>query len=265
MQHRYFGDVGDYGKYGLLRVLCGLTESPRLRLGVVWYLYPDESHNGDGKHLGYLRDSRYRVCDETLYDSLRAKLLDDGGNLLAKARHLGSLGGEMLPNDTLYYPEPLFFPSKLSTGARRDARKKWFSGALEQTREADLVFLDPDNGIECASVSRLSRKGPKYVYWDDLKAFVDRGQSLVVYHHLNRSALHAEQVKRLLEEMRRRFPECEPFATTFRRGSGRAYFILPSTNHRLLLRERLDRFALGKWNAHFITESLGNVRPQTDF
>ena len=58
MQNRYVGDIGDFGKYGLLRSLCGVSEilnshhSPRL--GVVWYLYPDESHDSDGKYTGYL-------------------------------------------------------------------------------------------------------------------------------------------------------------------------------------------------------------------
>ena len=43
MQNRYTGDIGDFAKYGLLRALC-----PGHRLGVAWYLYPDESHNEDG-------------------------------------------------------------------------------------------------------------------------------------------------------------------------------------------------------------------------
>ena len=38
MQDRYVGDIGDFGKYGLLRALCGRD----LYLGVVWYLIPDE-------------------------------------------------------------------------------------------------------------------------------------------------------------------------------------------------------------------------------
>ena len=41
MQNRYVGDIGDFGKYGLLRALCHGR-----RLGVAWYLYPDEAHNG---------------------------------------------------------------------------------------------------------------------------------------------------------------------------------------------------------------------------
>ena len=26
-------------------------------LGVAWYLYPDEGHNTDGRHIGYLQQS----------------------------------------------------------------------------------------------------------------------------------------------------------------------------------------------------------------
>lgn len=42
MQDRYVGDIGDFGKYGLLRALCAHD----LSLGVVWYLVPDESRPG---------------------------------------------------------------------------------------------------------------------------------------------------------------------------------------------------------------------------
>jgi hypothetical protein len=253
MQHRYFGDVGDYGKYGLLRVLCG-NENTRLRLGVIWYLYPDESHNQDGKHLGYLKTENYRACDEFLYDGLRAKLLDDAGEILVHRRNLGTLtGSHILPDDSAFFSEPLSFPAKSSAADRRCMREAWFADALRQTVPAELVFLDPDNGIECASVSRFSRKGPKYTYWDDIAAIVARNQSVVVYHHLNRSAVHSQQVKVLLNEIRLRFPGCDPLATIFRRGSGRAYFIIPSTEHHLLLHERLDQFALSQWNSHFLT------------
>ena len=37
MQDRYFGDVGDFGKYGLLRALSGTYPGAApLRLGIVW-------------------------------------------------------------------------------------------------------------------------------------------------------------------------------------------------------------------------------------
>ncbi len=44
MQNRYVGDVGDFGKYGLLRYLVGVRSSTSvadsLRLRVIWYLHP---------------------------------------------------------------------------------------------------------------------------------------------------------------------------------------------------------------------------------
>lgn len=58
MQNRYAGDVGDFGKYGLLRCLCG--EPPLLSLGVVWYLVSDEQCDQDAKHTRYLARDRER-------------------------------------------------------------------------------------------------------------------------------------------------------------------------------------------------------------
>ena len=55
MQNRYVGDVGDFAKYALLRRLAGSLEERPIRLGIVWCLYPDESHNSDGSHVSYLR------------------------------------------------------------------------------------------------------------------------------------------------------------------------------------------------------------------
>ena len=43
MQDRFVGDIGDFGKYGLLRTLAGIEPKaePGYRLGVVWYLRPE--------------------------------------------------------------------------------------------------------------------------------------------------------------------------------------------------------------------------------
>lgn len=51
MQDRYAGDIGDYVKLAMLRSL-----SAGKRLGILWWLYPDESHNQDGKHVSYLTE-----------------------------------------------------------------------------------------------------------------------------------------------------------------------------------------------------------------
>ena len=40
-------------------------------LGVNWYLTPDETHNGDGRHIGYLQNKDFRLCDQQLWAELR--------------------------------------------------------------------------------------------------------------------------------------------------------------------------------------------------
>lgn len=57
MQDKYFGDIGDFAKYGLLRAV--VAGDPQLRLGVLWYRVPDENLNRDGRHIEYLQ----ATCD----------------------------------------------------------------------------------------------------------------------------------------------------------------------------------------------------------
>lgn len=68
MQNRYAGDIGDFGKLGLLRTLYAAGFS----VGVNWYLNPNltskELNNKDGKFVDY---SQYKNCDEQLYSELK--------------------------------------------------------------------------------------------------------------------------------------------------------------------------------------------------
>lgn len=50
MQNRYTGDIGDFSKLGLLRVLSNAG----FRIGLNSHLTPNETHNDDGKHIKYL-------------------------------------------------------------------------------------------------------------------------------------------------------------------------------------------------------------------
>src|ERR1035441_1110889 len=71
MQDRYAGDVGDFGKLGLLRHLCGRASPhthPTLAPGVIWYRVADETHNGDGRHISYLKKSAKSVKDKSVED-----------------------------------------------------------------------------------------------------------------------------------------------------------------------------------------------------
>jgi hypothetical protein len=59
MQDRYAGDIGDFVKLGLLWAI-----SPGYALGLAWYHVPDEGHNDDGRHIGYIaQPETYSVLD----------------------------------------------------------------------------------------------------------------------------------------------------------------------------------------------------------
>ena len=66
MKNQYTGDIGDYGKYGLLRFLA----RQGIKIGVNWYL-TDDDKSADGKFTTYLENPAERVCDPELFDALK--------------------------------------------------------------------------------------------------------------------------------------------------------------------------------------------------
>jgi hypothetical protein len=256
VQDRYVGDLGDFGKYGLLRALCAeeLTWGPRsydLSLGVVWYLVPDEVGTGDGGHIGWARqEPRYMPCDPELFHVLY-RMIRDGDRSVRAVRERG-----VLPRGTVFYEERLSYADmpgvgRTAAGRRLEHRKAWAWDALAATRGCDVVFADPDNGLEPrAGLPRQRLNGPKYAYFDELAPYLDRGQSLVVYHHLHRGAPHASQVQDRLSQLAERLGSC--FALRLRPGSGRMFLIVPAEAHRRVLRQRAERLARHRcWSRHF--------------
>lgn len=259
MQDRYTGDVGDFGKYGLLRWLCGQRghAGERLRLGVIWYrtdsrIVASDPAN-DGKHVGYLRvgnESAYRPCDPLLYDGLRA-IVRRGERRVAAVERSCLLG-----RDTRFFAEYVPAPPGGARGsARIIARHRWFAEALRATQACNLLFLDPDNGLEARSAPMASSRAPKYAYLEELERLIGRGQSIVVYHHLGRSGTHAEQVARWSGELRERLEPHHIFALRLGRGSGRAFFVLATAEHASLLRARARALLASSWRQHFTQAS----------
>jgi hypothetical protein len=67
VQDRYAGDIGDFGKFALLK---GLQKAIGGTLGVVWYRVVDEQHNNDGKYVGYLDQNKFKSLDDALLGGL---------------------------------------------------------------------------------------------------------------------------------------------------------------------------------------------------
>ena len=215
---------------------------------------PSGGPPGDGKKTGYLLkpESEYRRCDEKLFDALRELLIDAEGNVIEANRRIDLIENlAIFPDGTTFYRIPICLKAA-AVEKRREERRAWISNALNETSNADLVFLDPDNGVACASARpTASSKGPKYVFWDEISGHTERGQSVVIYHHLCRSGKHDEQVKALRCEFNKRISGFTTRALIFKRGTGRAYFIVMSPKHEKHLSARVQGFMASSWKEHF--------------
>lgn len=227
---------------------------PALRLGVVWYLTSDETHNNDGRHIGYLQPTprncqMFRACDPSLYDALAGIVRDDDRNVSAIRYR------RILPDDTVYYERLLDLGKnrvRATPDSRMQARQEWVQGAVQVTEDCDVVFVDPDNGIG-APVQAKSKLGAKYVVLEELIPYLDRGQTLVIYHHLNRSATADTQIRfsgRELRDIVGPLGNCT--AMRFRRGSARVFFLMSQNKHEAALDRRLARMLATPWSAHFL-------------
>ena len=240
MQNRYAGDVGDFGKYGLLRCLCG--EPPRLSLGVVWYLVSDEPHVQDGKHTRYLardRERRFRASDPELYDALR-KVVSDRREIAAveRSRVLG---------------DAAFFSKPVDTG-NRDA---WLREALNAVAGRELVFLDPDNGLEMGATRLDSPHGGKFCGYQEVREFFYAGASVALHQHLGQSDPVESQVAWLCRELTGKVaPPLPPFALQFHRGTTRVFLVLLQQRHAETIRRGIKRLMASPWHKHF-TGPLG--------
>lgn len=184
MKHQYVGDVSDYRKYALLRALAAGGVN---RLGVCWMLTPSDGRP-DGNKLGYLeRPGEFREYDPELFDLMATVSAEPDQRRLSEIEASGAIPGavyfdELLPDD---------LPSRLM----------YMKRAKEVLGDADLVFFDPDNGLETA-LQKGRRNSSKFVYLDELAAFYRDGKSLLIYQHfprVERAAFISSCVDRLGE------------------------------------------------------------------
>lgn len=245
MQDRYVGDVGDFAKYALLRALTARNEH---RLGIVWCLFENEVHNSDGRHINYLSRSELSELDPALWKSL-TRIVRSRRRAVRSVLRAG-----VFPPDTVSFNRLVTPPAhKLhARTARLDYRSDWLSRALSVTRSCDLIFFDPDNGFEIRSVPKHAAKAGKYIFLDELKQFWERGQSLVVYHHLNRTMTVREQTKVVRDRLENTFPSAPLLQSIlFRRGSCRHFWILGQPQHEKQLTARIAEMLRSGWEDFF--------------
>jgi hypothetical protein len=168
VKDQYTGDINDFWKYATLRAFDRVWPG---RLHVCWMLTPPDKRS-DGFQLGYLSEpNRFRPIDPALFDKL-ALLVGSNRRAVAHIEAAGVLPGAR-------------FESAVLSDALR-SRTSYFEELWAATREDDLLFFDPDNGVEISSVAKGRRGSSRYVYWDEIEVALRSAGAVCIYQHFPR-------------------------------------------------------------------------------
>ncbi len=201
MKNQYVGDLNDYYKLSLLRIV----EEVGLKVFIVWMLTPNDDESKDGRRVKYLENrnaKKWRKYDSRIYGELEKVkdiILGKKGERSVRWLENNILNGILSARD--------FYSEYVPDG--QEKREEWFRKLLEKLdSKVNLVFLDPDNGLEVKSVPYGKKKSSKYVYFKELQEFWDRGKSLLIYQHYPRGK-RKDFERRLVERIRDNFGNVE--------------------------------------------------------
>jgi hypothetical protein len=233
VKNQYFGDVNDYRKYGLLRLLSG---NGKLPIGVCWMLTPDDERT-DGEKIEYLEpkhSGKYRFFDPDLYDSLQNKLANG-------SRNIGHFDSSLLPNSS-------FWSKVISDDASE--RSKYFSEAYDwfSQNKSELVFYDPDDGLANLGKSKHPMKpskkySSKKIFSDEIKTTIHKGMSVLLYQHFIR-----ETREKFVARLGKQLASYTAAQTCFSFWTPHVvFFLIPTKPHLSKVSTAVDRVAASEW------------------
>ena len=223
MKNQYVGDVGDYGKYSLLRAFADAG----VEIGVNWYLTENDGSN-DGNFTTYLQDDGMRKYQPGIFDVLKAVARKKDKSVLDIQKR-GILPG------AVFYDKQIDVTGTPKERIRK--REQWFERSVDVLKDAGLIFMDPDNGL--METGEASKKGAeKYILPEEVERYFSDGHDVVYYCHKGRRTYGAWGD--YLTLMFDRIPEAKPAVLTFHKGSQRSYVFLIHEKNYVKYRKIID-------------------------
>jgi len=186
MQVGQIGGIGDFGKFALLRHL-----RKDRRLAVCWYLTGEsDAVNGPDRHFNYLkRPDDFRHFAPEVFD----QLVEFDGGSRALIDPLTELHMSRILDDAVFLRQRVPRPASL--------RRQWLDTLVESVRGSNLVFLDPDAGIQG------KRLTPGHVALEEIAALRLPDRALIIGHQ---QSGRRSEVKFIADQMRSL--GCDPVA-----------------------------------------------------
>ena len=171
MRDQYAADVSDVLKFAFLRALAGTDR----KLGIAWYYAPGDDGRPDGRHLEWRDEAAWRQLDENLHAGL-ATLPERSIAALERAA--------IWPTGTLFHREPMPI---------RPGRSVWGKRKRSALDGANLVFLDPDNGI--------GKETQKHATFSEIRLLRKPGRAIVFITFPGRNMKHDALLRQLHERL----------------------------------------------------------------
>lgn len=238
MKNQYIGDIGDYGKYSMLRYL----EKNGIKIGINWYLTENDDSN-DGKFTTYLDNSKERYRDPELFDLLKKVVSYEDKSVL-------------MIEQSEVFSSACFYHELIS----RENRNEWHDNALKALKLPELVFCDPDNG-PIGTKSKGSKDSEKYICPSEVADYYNRGQNVVYY--CQRARRTWEQWDKTKNEMIEYLPDARIYILTYHKGTQRSYIFVIHPEDGRRYTAILQKFLYTNWNRAFTEEYLNKNSPST--
>lgn len=238
MKNQYTGDIGDYGKYGMLRYL----EKNGITIGINWYLTENDGSN-DGKFIAYLDNNKERYRDPELFDLLKKIVMNEDKSVLM-------IEQAAIFSSACFYHEPI----------SREKRNEWHDNALKVLKLPELVFWDPDNG-PIGTKSKGSKDSEKYICPSEIVDYYNRGQNVLYY--CQRARRTWEQWDKTKNEMIEYLPDARIYILTYHKGTQRSYIFVIHPEDGRRYTAILQKFLYTNWSRAFTEEYLNKNSPST--
>jgi len=137
MKNRFYGDVNDYIKYGILDILADHYNS----LGINWYLTDDQhGKQSDGNKTEYFdKEDKWKSFNTQIFSRLKERVKK-------QQRSITYCGQDNIIDFKFEFCEQL--PDNADPNDYEALRNEWHTRAKEHLKKCDLVFFDPDMGVK---------------------------------------------------------------------------------------------------------------------
>lgn len=220
MKNQYVGDINDYKKFGLLRAILAVSN---LKILICWMLTPNDDST-DGNIIGYLANQeKWSSYDPQLFQAI-STLLENN-----KKREVGLIETSNILNSCNFHASHI--PDS------RVERDTWFKELMENTKDNELVFLDPDNGLEIKSKKYGNKDSSKFLFYHEVNDLLKNGKSLLIYQHFIREKrdIFISRLLTTLQEISEDSVVVEAFST-----SNVVFLLVLQSNHKHIHQPLID-------------------------